>query len=364
MAKRVKRVLIYRLGSLGDTVVALPALHLIARAFPGAERKLLTNFPINDKAPAAAAVLGKSGLVAGYFRYTVGMRNPFALLRLWFELIRWRPQVLVYLAAARGVSVAKRDSLFFKVCGIPRQVGVPLTDVAQRNTWLGDELGYEPECERLVRNISELGDAEIDRADAWDLRLSIAERARGREMLAAAKGRPLIMFSIGTKLQANDWGKERWRALMVEMGRQYRDHALVFTGVKGESETSEFVAEGWRESAGEDSPVVNLCGKLSPRESAACFAQAQVFLGHDSGPMHLAAAIGAPVVAIFSARNLPRMWFPYGKQHRVIYHEVSCMGCGLERCVVEQKRCLTSIGVDEVVEAVREVLGERVGAGR
>ena len=58
-----KRVLIYRLGSLGDTLVALPALHLVARAFPDAVRRMLTNFPVNVKAPAAAAILGDSRLV-------------------------------------------------------------------------------------------------------------------------------------------------------------------------------------------------------------------------------------------------------------------------------------------------------------
>ena len=44
-----RKVLIYRLGSLGDTVVALPSLHLIARAFPDAERRVLTNFPVSGK---------------------------------------------------------------------------------------------------------------------------------------------------------------------------------------------------------------------------------------------------------------------------------------------------------------------------
>src|SRR5260370_10412181 len=60
-----KRVLIYRLGSLGDTLVALPALHLVERAFPKAERRVLTNVPVNVKAPPAAAVLEGSGLGHG-----------------------------------------------------------------------------------------------------------------------------------------------------------------------------------------------------------------------------------------------------------------------------------------------------------
>ena len=99
-----KRVLIYRLGSLGDTLVALPALHLVARAFPDAERRMLTNFPVNVKAPAAAAVLGDSGLVDGYFRYAVGTRSVRELAGLWWQLRRWRPDVLVYLGASRGWS--------------------------------------------------------------------------------------------------------------------------------------------------------------------------------------------------------------------------------------------------------------------
>src|SRR4051794_4329192 len=81
-----KRVLIYRMGSLGDTLVALPALHLVARAFPRAERRLLTNIPVNVKAPPAAAILEHTGLVDGYFRYIVGTRSVGELARLWWTL--------------------------------------------------------------------------------------------------------------------------------------------------------------------------------------------------------------------------------------------------------------------------------------
>jgi ADP-heptose:LPS heptosyltransferase len=74
--------------------------------------------------------------------------------------------------------------------------------------------------------------------------------------------------------------------------------------------------------------------------------------------MHLAAAVQTPCVAIFAARNKPRVWFPYGEQHRVIYHQTECWGCGLETCIVEKKRCLTSIAVEEVLGEVRAVLGD------
>ena len=101
---------------------------------------------------------------------------------------------------------------------------------------------------------------------------------------------------------------------------------------------------------------MNLCGALTPRESAAAIARARLFVGHDSGPMHLAAAVGTPVVAIFAARNIPRQWFPYGKQHQVVYHRVECWGCGLETCIEQQKKCLMSIRVDEVMSCGRSQL--------
>ncbi len=123
MEQTVKRVLIYRLGSLGDTVSALPALHLIERAFPDAERRMLTNFPVSVKAPAAAAILAESGLVQGYFRYAIKTRSPKVLLQLWWSIFRWRPQVLVYLGAARGVESARRDARFFRMCGVSSRLG-------------------------------------------------------------------------------------------------------------------------------------------------------------------------------------------------------------------------------------------------
>lgn len=361
MSKPTKRVLIYRLGSLGDTLIALPALHLVARSFPEAERRLLTNFPVNVKAPPAAAILENTGLVHGFFRYAVGTRSPRELLTLWWQLVRWRPEVLVYLGAPRGVESARRDAAFFRLCGISRQIGVPLTEDMQHNRWRGDDLQLEPEGARLARNIAELGDAHLDDPASWDLHLTEAEVARAREALAPAGDLPLIAVSVGTKVQAKDWGRDNWRALLREVAALYPGHALALSGAPEESEGSESAAEGWREALASHTdgpaPVINLCGELTPRESAAAFARARIFIGHDSGPMHLAAAVQTPCVAIFAARNRPRAWFPYGRQHRVIYHQVSCWGCELETCIVEKKRCLTSITVAEVVGEVQSVLG-------
>jgi heptosyltransferase-3 len=354
MASSTKRVLIYRLGSLGDTLIALPALHLVARAFPEAERRLLTNFPVNAKAPPAAAILEGSNLIHGYFRYAVGVRSPVELLALWWQLFRWRPHVLVYMGPARGVESARRDEKFFRLCGIPRLIGIPLTADMQQNRWEQSEQALEPEGARIARNLAEIGDAHLESPASWDLHLTDAEHARAKEVLSATAERSLIAVSVGTKVQSKDWGRDNWRTLLNRLAALYPDHALALCGASEESEASEFAADGWRENS--TSPVVNLCGLLTPRESAAALAKARVFVGHDSGPMHLAAAVQTPCVAIFAARNKPRVWFPYGKQHRVLYHQTDCWGCGLETCIIERKRCLTSITVDEVITEVRAIL--------
>ena len=355
MAKTIERVLIYRLGSLGDTIVALPALRVVARAFPGADRAYLTNIPVNAKAPAAAAVLENTGLVQRYLRYTVGTRSPRELLALWWRIVRYRPQALVYLAAARGVPTAKRDVAFFRLCGITKFYGAPLTEALQENAYQPEYDALEPEAEHLCRRIAELGEARLGDPASWDMCLTPAELERGRAVLASADGRPVMAVSLGTKVQAKDWGRENWKTLLGEIAARYPGYCLLLAGAPEESEASEYAAEAWRAQAGAG-PVVNVCGKLTLRETAAAFAQAKIFIGHDSGPMHLAATVQVPCVAIFAARNIPRQWFPFGHQHRVLYHRVECWGCGLETCIEQQKKCLMSITVDEVMEAIIRML--------
>jgi heptosyltransferase-3 len=171
--RNVRRVLIYRLGSLGDMVVALPSLHLIAKAFPDAERRLLTNLPVHSKAPAAKAVLDNTGLVDDYYGYEVGTRHVWALLKLWWTLRRWQPEVVVYLAAARGVEAAQRDVKFLQYCGVKKFIGVPLREGMQRNFY-----GAETDADCGSEN-------SVDRAECGD---ESAGEGLGYRKLARAGG--------------------------------------------------------------------------------------------------------------------------------------------------------------------------------
>lgn len=343
-----KRVLVYRVGSLGDTLVAFPALDVVARAFPHAERRLLTNFPVARKAPPSAAVLNSTGLVHSYERYEVGLRSPWKLLRLVWRIRRWKPDAMVYLSPPRGVGVAMRDMLFFRVAGIHTFFGVPSTETLQHCLPVGDGL-VEREGERLSRTVQSLGTAD---PESYRLTFTEDELRSAAELLAPLRGRPFFAISLGTKVQANDWGIDNWTELVRRLSKEYGDFSLVLLGAQDDIPSSEAVLNGWR--AATNAPCMNLCGKISPRESGAVLSTASLYLGHDSGPLHLAAASGARCVGIFSGRNPAGKWWPFGEEHTVIQHHVSCSPCGLEVCIAEGKRCLFSISVEEVMQAVNK----------
>lgn len=355
----IRRVLIYRIGSLGDTVVALPCFHLIERAFPQAQRHLLTNFPVHAKAPASAAVLGESGLVHGYLRYTAGTRNLLQLAAVAMAVRRFRPDVLIYLMPVRSLQTVRRDQLFFRLAGVRRIIGLPL-EGGLKHPFDTSTGRFESEAHRLANCLRELGDAQPDSLPNWDLRLTAAEHEQARSAMAplllggSSGDGPLIVCGPGTKMQAKDWGKENWRALLARINALYPNARLALVGAREDADTAAFVAADWR------GPQVNLCGQLTPRQTAAVIATAQVFLGPDSGPMHLAASVGTPSVIAFSARGLPGVWFPAGGQHQIVYHQTHCYGCNLETCTAEARQCLTSISVDEMQIAVERVLRDSI----
>lgn len=350
----IRRVLIHRLGSLGDTVVALPCFHLIARTFPNADRRLLTNFPVHAKAPASAAVLGDSGLVHGYMRYTVGTRNPLEVLRLAAEIRRFAPKVVVYLMPIRPWNTVKRDRLFFRMARVKRVIGI--FSEPEMNSRFDAATGlYEREAERLSRMMAELGDANPADLANWDLVLNEQEREAADEALGGLRELPLIVCGPGTKMPSKDWGQDNWQALLGRIDAMYPRHALVLVGSREEFDVAEHAARQWT------GPWVNLCGRLGPRETAAMLGRAKIFLGPDSGPMHLAASVGVPCVIPFAGFAPAGVWFPQGDKNQIVYHRTHCAGCRLEQCNVEGHPCMTSLTVEEMEAAVDRAMNGRDG---
>jgi ADP-heptose:LPS heptosyltransferase len=309
-----RRVLIHRPGSLGDTVVALPCLRLIRRTFPDSELRVLTNAPVAQSAPPLFSVLDGSGLIDGYMEYPIELRDPRRLWALARDIRRWRPTLLIYLARRERRGQVWRDAAFFRACGIRDFVGLALTQDLITSRARPDGL-VEREAERLARNMAALGTIDLSDAASWDLGLSEADRALPRRLIAEQFGfQPFIVVSIGTKQAANDWGAPNWRALTEQLSRIY-PHGLVFVGAECDREASDAIALGL------GGRCLNLCGLLTVRESAALIAEASLFVGNDSGPMHLAAAGGTPLVAVFSRLFPPGMWFPLGPRAKMLYPE-------------------------------------------
>ena len=103
-------------------------------------------------------------------------------------------------------------------------------------------------------------------------------------------------------------------------------------------------------------PVVNLAGQFNLRQLAALTARAKLFIGVDSAPMHIAAAVGTPCVALFGPSG-DKEWGPWGVRHEVVSSTHSCRPCGQDGCGGGKvSECLYAIGVQQVLNAIDRVL--------
>jgi heptosyltransferase-3 len=342
------RILIYRLGSLGDTVLALPCFHLVREVYPQAEITVLTNSPVSGKAAPLESILASSGLIDGVIPYPLGMRDPRRLLALCRRLRAEKFDLLISLASARGWLASVRDALFFRACGIPRRIGIPF----RRDDLICVRRGdlFESEAERLLRRVSPLGPVNLAEPKWLDLRLTEAEETEAVGLLAPLAGN-FIAASLGTKTPLNDWGTPNWTQLLDKLSAAHPGLGLVLLGSADESARSQQLLASWT------GPALNLCGATSPRVSAAVLGRAALYLGHDSGPMHLAAAAGTRCVTIFSARCPPGQWFPVGRGHINLYPR-SFFDPQRTGDLAHQQEALGSIRVDDVLAAAEKILGE------
>jgi ADP-heptose:LPS heptosyltransferase len=103
----------------------------------------------------------------------------------------------------------------------------------------------------------------------------------------------------------------------------------------------------------------NAAGELSVRAAASALKLCVLYLGNDTGTMHLAAAVGTRCVAIFSARDWPGRWHPYGTDHLIFRKAIECEGCGLVECVERKNECLRRISAEEVLAGCDAILREQ-----
>ena len=352
------RILVYRCGALGDTIVALPTMRALRDAYPHAELVLMT---AND----GAGIVWTDEVLHdfGWFARVVTYRaRELATVAGLFGVLRRvraiRPDLVVYLGSDHNSGLRTwRDRLFFRLAGAGRFVAASSTKVRFFGRLRRERREYPHEVDRLLETLRR---ADIAVGPArFDLPVRATHDERVAALLAqhGLGGRPLVAMCPGSKQAAKRWPLERYAALGARLIAD-GGVAVAIIGGPDEVRAAALVTRDW--PAGR---FAVLAGELSVLESAAALRRASLYVGNDTGAMHLAAAVGTPCVAIFAAREPGRSWHPYGETHVVLRRdEVPCANCYLTECTVEGLRCLTAIDVDAVWSACRTKLPARRAA--
>ncbi|MDP9438109.1 MAG: glycosyltransferase family 9 protein [Actinomycetota bacterium] len=167
-------------------------------------------------------------------------------------------------------------------------------------------------------------------------------------------GEPYVVVHPGVSVPARAWAPDRHAALvdaLVSAGRR-----VVVTGGPGERGLTARVAGPQRRE------VLDLGGGTDLAGLAEIIAGAEAIVVGNTGPAHLAAAVGTPVVSLFAPTVPAVRWRPWRAPHELLYRDVPCAGCRARVCPVEGHPCLGGVTVDEVLAALNSLVPTRVGA--
>src|SRR5206468_11045046 len=160
--------------------------------------------------------------------------------------------------------------------------------------------------------------------------------------------RPLAMLLPGARYWFKAWPVERF----AELADRLTGVAGCRVLVGGDARERE-VAEAIR-TRSRFAPTV-LAGRTTLRQFAAVLKRCALFVGNDNGPMHMAAAMGTPVVALFGPSD-PSVWGPRGGRAEVLYKGLDCRGCFHPTCARGEESCMKQISVEEVFSAAQKFL--------
>ncbi len=156
-----------------------------------------------------------------------------------------------------------------------------------------------------------------------------------------------VFPGAGWKLR--EWMPDRFAAIGDRLFQHFNAEVLIFGGEK-ESELVHTVANLM------DARAIPFAGNLQVRELAACIEKCDLFLTNDTGPMHIAAAVGTPTVSLFGPGNHIRFQ-PLGGLHQTIRHDVPCNPCKQFTDKCKDNICMKKITVDEVWQSISDTLG-------
>ncbi|MDA8430344.1 MAG: glycosyltransferase family 9 protein [Geobacteraceae bacterium] len=344
-------ILIYRIGKLGDTLIAMPAIQAIRNKFPDHRLLLLTEKHTNAAHHISSwDVLGPTGWFDAVVIYEVssGLINKIKNFCKLFKQLRPLGIQHVYnLSPDRSPFQRKRDRFYFKnILRIPCYTdSKPFIPPAKNMDGTLPKL--EAEWRRLLNLVQEA-------RQECDYRLLIPQQFKGEaanklDSHCIIPGQRIVAIAPGSKMPAKLWPIECFAQLGQHILEKYPDIALIVLGGKEDEDAGNTLCAGWGERAH------NLAGQLSIYGSASLLEHCQLYVGNDTGTMHLAAMVGVPCVAIFSARDYPGKWEPFGRNHAILRHEAECSGCMLEVCD-KFNECIKNVSVMSVKQQVISLL--------
>ena len=358
---RPRRILVMKLGGVGDVVTATPALRALRKAYPEAHIALLAEQP-------GLQVVEGSPYVDEFLEFTQLYRTqrPLGFLR---------PRVLGQALRLARRLLSRRWDLYLELhCFLFRTsvwkpfVGALLSRATVRAGLDSEHRGFflnvrVPDfrlrpvhhVERMLEVIRALGlPDDGPRTEVW---LGPADRREARALLAAAGLRPGQLL-VGVHVGANpdfplvrSWPRERFARVCDHLQERYGARVLL-TGTAQEREMVQEVVA----SARHPEALVDLSGRTSVKVLAAVMEHLDLYVSNDTGAMHIAVAMGVPTVGIFG----PGDWQSYGTYppesgFRMVRTPVDCWPCPRRACL--ERTCMLGVTVEQVIAEVDAVLG-------
>lgn len=324
------RIVVRAPNWLGDVVLSLAALRDLRRNFPEARIETLVRPKLAelygavrelDAVRLSTGVRADARMLRGAFDAAVLLTNSFGTAV---------PAYLAGLPARWGYATDGRGPLLTRRARVPDGV-----------RGRSEVYYYRAMLAGVGLKVSASPDVSLRCPEEWADRGSALLGASG-DWLGVNPG-----AFFGT---AKRWPPERFAAVADRVAREAGARVAI-VGAASERPLGEAIARLMR------SPARVLCGETTLGELTGVLSRMSLLLTNDSGPMHLAAAVGVPVVAIFGPTDW-RETAPFGAGHRVVREPVECSPCKLRECPIDH-RCMRLVSVERVLEEARTALAER-----
>ncbi len=339
------RIVVHFVGNIGDIVVGTPTLIALRERFPRATITLLTSAGPRGL-PGAFDLLDGAPHVDRIETYALeDLRARGGAAALLGATRRLAPDLLIMLPTADIDAVRLlRNLAFGRLAGASFVEGLSLTSPP---LWVRDRAASGPmvhEVQRLLSLLRPLG--IVDPPIRFEFAPTTADE-RARVAAFVPGGARVVALCPGGKQLGHLWPADRFSAVARRLSDQF-GLGLVAIGSGAERGICQAVLDG----AGGG---MNAAGELSIRSTAELLSRAALLVTNDTGPMHLAAAVGTRVAAIFGSRDFAGRWYPYGQGHEIFRARRFCETCF--RAPTLTDHCVRSISIDDVLAGCSRILG-------